>query len=66
MINKIFSLFFIREEGKKITIISQEGREIDRKDIGKKKKPPMSSGVFASFREREKYYQRLFSLYSQQ
>ena len=41
MINKIFSLFFIREEGKKITIISQEGREIDRKDIGKKKKPPI-------------------------
>lgn len=66
MIEKIFNLFFIKEEGKKVTVISQEAREIERRGIDKKKKPPMSSGVFASFSDREKFYHKLFSLYSQQ
>ena len=63
MIKKILNLFFEKKESEGITIISREKREILENGI--KKKPLISSGVYSSFEEREKFYKEMFTSYSQ-
>lgn len=64
MLDKIIALFFEKKEDSKMTVLSREKREIKRETI--KKTPRESSGVYGSFREREMFYEQMFTVYSQQ
>ncbi|MBQ7340089.1 MAG: hypothetical protein IJW43_04475 [Clostridia bacterium] len=64
MLNKIIALFFEKKNQNKMTILSKESREVKQETI--KKTPRETSGVYGSFREREMFYQQMFTVYSQQ
>ena len=63
MLDKILRTFFYKREKGGVLTISTVGREISTK--GLKKIPPKSSGIYESFKERERFYRELFISCSQ-
>ena len=63
MLEKIISLLFTKKSLSKITTISKENRIIKERVI--KEKPQINCGIYSSMEEREKFYQKLFSVCNQ-
>ncbi len=64
MFRKIIKKLFVHKCLGVYTVVSKEKREVNEKLLIKK--PLVTSGMFKSFNDREKFYKELFSFCNQQ
>ncbi len=63
MFEKIIMVLFDKRSLSSVTTISRNNRVITEEVL--KEKPLASSGIYASFGERENFYQKMFSVCNQ-